>query len=109
MKLILHLQAVFFLSFSSYGQLLKVKTLNIKDISVASVDRLGNFYFVLPSGIMQKYDGDGMLMDESSSSVLPLTLLEPWNPLKVFTYSYPQRKYQKSNVLIHIYAFCRML
>lgn len=94
MKLILQLLAVCLFCLPSYGQLQKVKTLNIKNTSVASVDRLGNFYFVLPSGTMQKYDGDGALLDESSSTVLPLTLLEPWNPLKVFTYSNQQRKYQ---------------
>ena len=94
MKLILQLVAACLFCFPAYSQLQKVKTLSIKNISVASVDRLGNFYFVLPSGKMQKYDGDGTLLDESSSTILPLTLLEPWNPLKVFTYSNQQRKYQ---------------
>lgn len=93
MKLI-QILAACLLCLSSYGQLQKVNTLNIKNTSVASVDRLGNFYFVLPSGKMQKYDGDGTLLDETTSSILPITLLEPWNPLKVFTYSSQQRKYQ---------------
>lgn len=93
MKLI-QILAACLLCLSSYGQLHKVNTLNIKNISLASVDRLGNFYFVLPSGKMQKYDGEGTLLDETTSSILPITLLEPWNPLKVFTYSSQQRKYQ---------------
>lgn len=83
-----------FFSCASLAQLQEVKTLPIENTSIASVDRLGNFYFVLPSGKMQKYDPNGMLLDETSISVLPLTLLEPWNPLKVFTYTNDQKKYQ---------------
>ncbi len=94
MKPIIHMLVASLLSASAHGQLQKVKTLAIKDTYMASVDRLGNFYFVLSSGIMQKYDGDGKLLDETSSSVLPLSLLEPWNPLKVFTYSGQHMKYQ---------------
>jgi hypothetical protein len=94
MKYLLSIIIICCLSVCSYAQLQKVNTLIIKGISLASVDRLGNFYFVLPSGKMQKYDPDGKLLDETSLSVLPLTLLEPWNPLKVFTYSSQLKKYQ---------------
>jgi len=72
---------------ASFAQLNKVADLNLTNVSTASVDRLGNFYFVLPSGTMQKYDPDGNLLDEVKEGITPLTLLEPWNPLKVFTYS----------------------
>jgi len=76
---------------ASFAQLNKVTDLNIANIVAASVDRLGNFYFVLPSGTLQKYDPDGNLLDEVKEGVIPLTLLEPWNPLKVFTYSYSNK------------------
>ncbi|MFZ1806791.1 MAG: hypothetical protein WAU36_06205 [Cyclobacteriaceae bacterium] len=76
---------------ASFAQLNKITELNIANITAASVDRLGNFYFVLPSGTMQKYDPDGNLLDEVNEGVLPLILLEPWNPLKVFTYSNKNR------------------
>jgi hypothetical protein len=94
MKPIFQLLTACLLYLPAYGQLQKVKTLNIKNTSVASVDRLGNFYFVIPSGKIQKYDGEGTLLGETLSSALPLSLLEPWNPLKVFTYSNQTRKYQ---------------
>lgn len=91
----LHLLVItFLLSTTGYAQLDKIAELNLSGVSVVSVDRLGNFYFVLPSGKMQKYDPDAKLLDESSKSVLPLTLLEPWNPLNVFTYSNKTSKYQ---------------
>ncbi|MCB0491949.1 MAG: hypothetical protein KDC93_05980 [Cyclobacteriaceae bacterium] len=75
----------------SFAQLNKITDLSLSNVSTASVDRLGNFYFVLPSGAMQKYDPDGNLLDEVKDGVVPLTLLEPWNPLKVFTYSNKNR------------------
>lgn len=72
---------------TSYAQLNKIKELDMTHILNSSVDRLGNFYFVLSTGVMQKYDPDGNLLNEVKDGVVPLTLLEPWNPLKVFTYS----------------------
>lgn len=72
---------------TSYAQLNKIKELELTPILNSSVDRLGNFYFVLSTGVMQKYDPDGNLLNEVKDGVVPLTLLEPWNPLKVFTYS----------------------
>ncbi|HCM74938.1 MAG TPA: hypothetical protein DIS90_01055 [Cytophagales bacterium] len=82
------------LASSANAQLTKIKELELHDVSSASVDRLGNFYFVLPSGIIKKIDPDGKLLDETSKEVKTLTLLEPWNPLKVFTYSSKSQKYQ---------------
>lgn len=82
------------ISFSVKAQLQKVKSLELSNVSVASVDRLGNFYFVLPSGKMQKYNPDGILLDESSTSLMALTIVEPWNPLKVFSYSAQTRHYK---------------
>ncbi len=81
-------------STSSFGQLLKIKELALANISIGSVDRLGNFYFVLSSGKLQKYDPDGNLLDETTDILKELTLIEPWNPLKVFVYSNKTTKYQ---------------
>lgn len=94
MKNVFTVLAAFCCFLSTQAQLQKIKVLELKEISAASVDRLGNFYFVLPSGTMQKYDPDGILMDESSPILLPLALIEPWNPLKVFTYSAQTRHYK---------------
>ena len=69
-------------------------TLYLDNISTVSVDRLGNFYFVLPGGKMEKYGPDGVLLNEATQHILPLTLLEPWNPLKVFIYSSESGKYR---------------
>lgn len=88
------LAVTLFLATTGYAQLDKIVELNFASVSNASVDRLGNFYFVPPSGKIQKYDPDGKLLDETSKSVLPLTLLEPWNPLNVFTYSNKTNQYQ---------------
>lgn len=94
MKLPLSIIVFFFIFSSAHAQLEKVKELTLSNISTLSVDRLGNFYFVLPTGIIQKYDPDGRLIDESLISALPLTLLEPWNPLKVFSYSNKNSQYR---------------
>jgi len=92
--IVFSISTLLFTTITAFAQLEKVKELNLSNVLNVSVDRLGNFYFVLPSGRMQKFDPDGNLMDKTSKSVLPLTLLEPWNPLKVFTYSNETRKYQ---------------
>ncbi|MBX2942137.1 MAG: hypothetical protein KF860_07310 [Cyclobacteriaceae bacterium] len=78
---------------SAFAQLERIKELNLPNVSTGSVDRLGNFYFVLPNGKIQKFDPNGSLMDETTKSILPLTLLEPWNPLKVFIFSSQTKKY----------------
>lgn len=70
-----------------------MKELPLSGISIATVDRLGNFYFILPNGVMQKYDPDGTLLAETKTSLLPLNLVEPWNPLKIFTFSNQSRYY----------------
>ena len=86
---------VFALSFCAEvnAQLSKVADLNIKDVTRCSVDRLGNFYFISTEGILKKYDPDGQLLSQTAKSISPLTLLEPWNPLKVFIYDKSSKKY----------------
>jgi len=76
-----------FIVIDAKAQLTKVAELPIANVTKASVDRLGNFYFIFPEGKMQKYDPDGQLLNETNESILPLTLIEPWNPLRIFLYS----------------------
>lgn len=75
------------------AQLSRVADLNLKDITRCSVDRLGNFYFVGGDGVLKKYDPDGKLLNQTAKSIAPLTLLEPWNPLKVFIFDKGSKKY----------------
>lgn len=79
--------------FHCKAQLDKVTELELAGVTTSSVDRLGNFYFVTPDGILRKYDPDGKPLGETAKSVVPLTLLEPWNPLKVFVYDRSSKKY----------------
>jgi hypothetical protein len=47
----------------------------------------------LKKGVVKKYDTDGNFMDEfSNPEAYPITLLEPWNPLRVFVYCREQQK-----------------
>ncbi|MGE0588350.1 MAG: hypothetical protein AB7O48_07220 [Cyclobacteriaceae bacterium] len=75
------------------AQLANVAELDLKNVSICSVDRLGNFYFITDDGLLKKYDPDGKLLSQTTKSVTPLTLLEPWNPLKVFIYDRKAKKY----------------
>lgn len=75
------------------AQTTEVAQIPLSGVEVASVDRLGNFYFVLANGKMQQYDTNGSLLNETENTILPLTLLEPWNPLKVFLYSSKKNEY----------------
>lgn len=85
---------IFYLTYAqAFSQLEKVATLNLNTVQRSSVDRLGNFYFVLESEKILKVNPDGKTMDETTSD-LPITLIEPWNPLKVFVYSYKSGHYQ---------------
>jgi hypothetical protein len=70
------------------GTATKIKEFSTEEVSKVSIDRLGDFYLVLTDGSIKKYDTLGNYMSEFSSPDLPLlTLLEPWNPLRVFVYS----------------------
>jgi len=71
----------------------KLTEFPIQEVSTVSIDRLGNFYLVSKKGTIKKYDTDGKSMDEfPNKESYPVTLLEPWNPLRVFVYSREQQK-----------------
>src|SRR6267378_2393963 len=63
----------------------KIKEFSTQEVNKVSLDRLGNFYLVLKKGVVKKYDTDGNFMDEfSNPEAYPITLVDPWNPLRVF-------------------------
>jgi hypothetical protein len=70
----------------SFSQLRKLTEFELEGITHVSVDRLGNFYFVVENGSIKKYDPSGKLMASSLPQSHPLSLLEAWNPLRVFAY-----------------------
>lgn len=90
---VLTLVLTLFLYTNVKAQLTKVVELDLKKVTTCSVDRLGNFYFINGDGILRKYDPDGKLLSQTKKSVTPLTLIEPWNPLKVFIYDRGSKKY----------------
>ena len=69
------------------GQLNKIGELNVENLQSASVDRLGNFYLLFKTGIIQKLDPDGVLLEETKERYSDIALIEPWNPLNVFLYN----------------------
>jgi len=71
----------------------KIKEFSTHEVNTVSIDRLGNFYLVLTKGVIKKYDTDGNFMDEFiNPEAYPITLLDPWNPLRVFVYCREQQK-----------------
>ena len=71
----------------------KIKEFSTQEVNKVSIDRLGNFYLVLEKGVIKKYDTDGNFMNEfSNPEAYPITILEPWNPLRVFIYCRAQQK-----------------
>ena len=77
-----------------YGQLKPVCQLPLQHIELAAVDRLGNFYFLLPGQQLRCYNPDGVLQSETTVDAPGITLLEPWNPLKIFLYEHPGQTYR---------------
>ena len=71
----------------------KLKEFSTPEVTKVSIDRLGNFYLVLKKEVIKKYDTDGNFIDEfSNREAYPITILEPWNPLRVFVYCREQQK-----------------
>lgn len=94
-----YLIIVFAISCSGlYGQPKKITAFSPGEVSNISVDRLGNFYLILKSGVIQKYNPDGKLLAQSSQINSENISVEAWNPLQVFAYSSDARAY---NVLDH--------
>src|SRR5882672_11991515 len=66
------------------GQTKKLRDIAMEGIVNVSIDRLGDFYLVRSDGSIHKYDTDGNFKAKFQNTGFPVTLLEPWNPLRVF-------------------------
>ncbi len=77
-----------------YCQLKPINGLALPNIQTVAVDRLGNFYFVLADQRLQCYSPDGVKQSETMLNVPAVTLIEPWNPLKIFLYSHNGQTYR---------------
>jgi hypothetical protein len=65
----------------------RLKPIRLRQVSSVSVDRLGNFYAITHTGNVHKYSPEGKLLaSRQLTEHKPPTLLEPWNPLRVFAY-----------------------
>jgi hypothetical protein len=62
-----------------------IKNIRVKSPVQASVDRLGNFYVLQANGITKKISPEGVLIAQHKGQHVP-ELLEPWNPLRIFSY-----------------------
>ena len=66
----------------------KINTITLKGVADVALDRLGNLYTVEDGLTLNKYDTDGnFLFTFSNLERIPLTQIEPWNPLRIFVYS----------------------
>ena len=74
-------------SFSVAGQDVRTRSIKLRQVVTVSVDRLGNFYAISQTGRLSKYSPDGKLLAAKQlTEHEPPTLIEPWNPLRVFFY-----------------------
>ncbi len=92
MRLFILFISFIIISLQGIGQLKKVTEVNAENLSTASVDRLGNFYFSFTNGTIQKLDLNGSLLDETEVSFPDISLIEPWNPLNIFLYNSDEQK-----------------
>jgi hypothetical protein len=82
------------LPFCVNAQFEKIKSFEVKEnIVAASVDRPGELYIELPSGKIQKYSVDGLLLATSTNTSLP-TVFDPRDGARLFTYKRPTQSYQ---------------
>lgn len=88
------LSGVGLISSVGHCQLKPVGKLPLEHVRLASVDRLGNFYFVLPDNRLQSYSPEVVLQNETVLDGPAVTLIEPWNPLKIFLYSRQEQAYR---------------
>ena len=94
----IRIQSIFIIIFSLLfilegrsQQLTKIKEWSAGEITNVSVDRMGNFFFILKKGGIKKYDPDGKVM--ASLSKRKPTLIEPWYHPSIFIYNRGTQKY----------------
>lgn len=73
-------------SIVSVGQSKKISSFKTPaDVTYAAVDRAGDFYVVLQSGEIQKYDKNGVLLGSYVHEGIP-TLFDPANAIRLLVY-----------------------
>lgn len=73
-------------TFLSQGQTKKIASFNTSsEVVHAAIDRAGDFYVVLQSGDIQKYDKNGINLGSYSHTGLP-TLFDPANAIRLLVY-----------------------
>ncbi len=84
----------FLLPFCVNAQFKKIISVEVKDNIVSvSVDRPGDLYLVLHSGVIQKYSVDGLQLASTTNISLP-TVFDPRDGARVFTYKRETQSYQ---------------
>ena len=73
-------------SFLAFGQLKKIASIKTSsDVIYSAVDRAGDFYVVLQSGEIQKYDKNGINLGSYAHEGVP-TLFDPANAIRLLVY-----------------------
>jgi len=79
-----------------FAQELKpINEFDLKNTPIAlSIDRYGKLYFAYQDGEIERYDQEGVMeFNNSTSKRFTVTLLEAWQGLKTFVYSAPFQEY----------------
>ena len=84
---------VIFIPFLTLGQTSqkKIKEVNLGEITIVSVDRLGNFILVTKKGVVKKYNSQGEVIATLKSK--GIELIEPWYHPTIFIYDRGKQKY----------------
>ncbi|HEY5825287.1 MAG TPA: hypothetical protein VIT44_13025 [Cyclobacteriaceae bacterium] len=91
MKAILILLTLF--TSALFAQTKKIKSFKVEDaVTFATVDRAGDFYIVLKTGEIQKFDKDGIKL-ASYKGKPNLTSFDPTNAIRLLTYYMDNHEY----------------
>ena len=91
---------IFLLPLCASAQFKKINSFEVKEnIVFSAVDRPGDLYVVLHSGMIQRYSVDGVLLASSANSPL-LTLFDPRDGSRLFTYKRATQSYQLLSPLL---------
>lgn len=77
----------------SYSQGKKIISFEVKDtIEAAAIDRPGDLYLLSRSGLIQRFDINGMLLSQSTGTT-PATLFDPRDGSRLFAFYRDTRQY----------------
>lgn len=78
---------VLFWGTSAAQEFVEIKSIPIEPATLISTDKQGNIYLALENGTIDQYDNAGNLLHHYSPEKLSeATLIEAWNPLKIFIF-----------------------